>query len=77
MRPGVLSCCERLAATALDAIASDLGDHAICRVTNVSDESQVECTMRDARAAFGSLDIVVNCAAFGVIAPLTELTVEQ
>src|SRR6201993_3775901 len=66
-----------LNATALDAAASDLGDHAIGRVTNVSDESQVEGAMRDARAAFGSLDIVVNCAGFGVLAPLTELTVEQ
>lgn len=66
-----------LNATALNAAASDLGDHAIGRVTNVSDESQVEGAMRDARAAFGSLDIVVNCAAFGVIAPLTELTAEQ
>ena len=66
-----------LNATALNAAASDLGDHAIGRVTNVSDESQVEGAMRDARAAFGSLDIVVNCAGFGVIAPLTELTAEQ
>ena len=66
-----------LNATALDAAASDLGDHAIGRVTNVSDESQVEGAMREARAAFGSLDIVVNCAGFGVIAPLTELTAEQ
>ena len=63
--------------TALDVAARDLGDHAIGRVTNVSDESQVEGAMRDARAAFGSLDIVVNCAGFGVIAPLTELTAEQ
>jgi NAD(P)-dependent dehydrogenase (short-subunit alcohol dehydrogenase family) len=62
---------------ALDAAASELGDHAIGRVTNVSDEGQVEGVMRDARAAFGSLDIVVNCAGFGVIAPLTELTAEQ
>jgi NAD(P)-dependent dehydrogenase (short-subunit alcohol dehydrogenase family) len=66
-----------LNATALDAAASDLGDHAIGRVTNVSDESQVEGAMREARAAFGSLDIVVNCSGFGVIAPLTELTAEQ
>jgi len=66
-----------LNATVLDAAAGDLGDHAIGRVTNVSDESQVEGAMRDARNAFGSLDIVVNCAGFGVIAPLTELTAEQ
>jgi NAD(P)-dependent dehydrogenase (short-subunit alcohol dehydrogenase family) len=63
--------------TALDVAARDLGDHAIGRVTNVSDESQVEGAMREARAAFGSLDIVGNCAGFGVIAPLTELTAEQ
>jgi NAD(P)-dependent dehydrogenase (short-subunit alcohol dehydrogenase family) len=30
--------------------------------------------MREARHAFGSLDIVVNCAGFGAIMPLTELT---
>jgi len=66
-----------LNATVLDAAAGNLGDHAIGRVTNVSDESQVEGAMRDARNAFGSLDIVVNCAGFGVIAPLTELTAEQ
>jgi NAD(P)-dependent dehydrogenase (short-subunit alcohol dehydrogenase family) len=66
-----------LNAKALNAAARDLGDHAIGRVTNVSDEREVEGAMREARGAFGSLDIVVNCAGFGVIAPLTELTVEQ
>ena len=30
--------------------------------------------MRDVRNTFGSLDIVVNCAGFGAIAPLTELS---
>jgi NAD(P)-dependent dehydrogenase (short-subunit alcohol dehydrogenase family) len=60
-------------AKALDEAARELGDHAIGRVTDVSDESQVEAALRQARAAFGSLDIVVNCAGFGVIMPLTEL----
>ena len=50
------------------------GERAIGRVTDVSDESQVEGAMRAAREAFGSLDIVVNCAGFGAIAPLTELS---
>ncbi len=63
-----------LNAKALDAAARELGDRAIGRVTDVSDESQVEGAMRAARDAFGSLDIVVNCAGFGAIAPLTELT---
>src|SRR6201987_514258 len=62
---------------ALDATARELGDRAIGRVTDVSDEIQVESAMRAARAAFGSLDVVVNCAGFGAIAPLTELSGEK
>jgi NAD(P)-dependent dehydrogenase (short-subunit alcohol dehydrogenase family) len=66
-----------LNAEALDAAARGLGDHAIGRVTDVSDESQVEGAMGAVRDPFGSLDIVVNCAGFGAIAPLTELTAEK
>ena len=66
-----------LQAKALDTVASELGDRAIGRVTDVSDESQVEGALREARDAFGSLDTVVNCAGFGVIAPLTELTADK
>ena len=62
---------------ALDAAARELGDRAIGRVTDVSDESQVEAAMRAAREAFGSLDIVVNCAGFGAIMPLIELPDEK
>ena len=61
-------------AEAVYAAASELGDRAIGRVTNVADETQVDSAMRDARNTFGSLDIVVNCAGFGAIAPLTELS---
>jgi NAD(P)-dependent dehydrogenase (short-subunit alcohol dehydrogenase family) len=66
-----------LNAKALDDVANQLGDGAFGRVTDVSDESQVEGAMRDARNAFGSLDIVVNCAGFGAITPLTDLTGEK
>jgi NAD(P)-dependent dehydrogenase (short-subunit alcohol dehydrogenase family) len=66
-----------LNAKGLDAAARDLGNRALGRVTDVSDESQVEGAMRNARDAFGSLDIVVNCAGFGVIAPLTDLTADK
>jgi NAD(P)-dependent dehydrogenase (short-subunit alcohol dehydrogenase family) len=66
-----------LNAEAINAVASELGDRAIGRVTDVSDESQVEGAMRDARNAFGLLLIVVNCAGFGVIAPLTELSIDK
>src|SRR5215470_2673876 len=68
---GVLLC--DLNGKALDGAARELGDRAIGRVTDVSDESQVEGALRHALAAFGSLDIVVNCAGFGVIMPLAEL----
>jgi NAD(P)-dependent dehydrogenase (short-subunit alcohol dehydrogenase family) len=68
--------CDRNA-VALDAAARNLGRRAIGRVTDVSKESEVEAAMRAAREAFGSLDIVVNCAGFGAVAPLTELSDEQ
>ena len=62
---------------ALDAAQCELGHRARGRVAAVSDEAQVEGAMREARAAFGSVAIVVNCAGFGAIAPLTELTDEK
>ena len=42
-----------LNAEALDAAARELGNHAIGRVTDVSDESQVEGAMRAAREHSG------------------------
>jgi NAD(P)-dependent dehydrogenase (short-subunit alcohol dehydrogenase family) len=72
---GVVLC--DLNAKALDEAAQELGERAIGRVTDVSDETQVEAAMRAARDAFGSLDIVVNCAGFGAITPLTELTAQK
>ena len=62
---------------ALDVAAREMGDRAIGRVTDVSDENQVEAAMREAGTVFGSLDIVVNCAGFGAIMPLTELPGEK
>jgi NAD(P)-dependent dehydrogenase (short-subunit alcohol dehydrogenase family) len=66
-----------LNAKALDDVTRELGDRARGRVTDVSDEIQVEGAMREAREIFGSLDVVVNCAGFGVISPLTELSGEK
>ena len=66
-----------LNAKALHEAAGELGDRAVGRVTDVSDENEVEGAMRAARDAFGSLDIVVNCAGFGAIMPLTELPGEK
>lgn len=58
----------------VEAVAKKFGDHGIARVTDVSDEAQVESAMHAAYDAFGSLDIVVNCAGFGAISPLVDLT---
>src|SRR6201987_4771341 len=66
-----------LNAQAIETVVTELGARARGRVTDVTDESQVEGAMREAREAFGSLDIVVNCAGFGAIAPLTELSAEK
>jgi NAD(P)-dependent dehydrogenase (short-subunit alcohol dehydrogenase family) len=66
-----------LNAKGVNAASRELGNRALGRVTDISDESQVKGATRNARDAFGSLDIVVNCAGFGVIAPLTELTADQ
>jgi NAD(P)-dependent dehydrogenase (short-subunit alcohol dehydrogenase family) len=66
-----------LNAKALDDTARELGERAIGRVTDVSNESQVEAAIRQARTAFGSIDIVVNCAGFGVIMPLIDLPAEK
>lgn len=62
---------------ALDDGVHELGHRAIGRVTDVSDESQVEAAILAASDAFGAVDIVVNCAGFGAIAPLTELSAEK
>jgi NAD(P)-dependent dehydrogenase (short-subunit alcohol dehydrogenase family) len=61
----------------LEIVTRELGERAIGRVTDVSDENQVEAAMRAARETFGSLDIVVNCAGFGAIMPLIELPGEK
>jgi NAD(P)-dependent dehydrogenase (short-subunit alcohol dehydrogenase family) len=60
-------------ANGLCAVARELGDLAIGRVTDVSDENRLEAAMRAAREAFGSVEIVVNCAGFVAIIPPTEL----
>lgn len=68
--------CDR-DASALTVAVRSLGERALGRVTDVSDEGQVEGAMRAAREAFGSLDIVVNNAGFRDITPLIELPDEK
>jgi len=64
-------------ANAVEAAARELGRGAVAWVADVSNEAQVEQALGAARRAFGSLDIVVNCAGFGAIVPITELTSAQ
>ncbi|MBY3233435.1 SDR family oxidoreductase [Rhizobium laguerreae] len=66
-----------LNAKALDEATRELGDCAVGRVVDVSMEDQVERALRTAHDTFGSLDVVVNCAGFGAITPITELTAEK
>ncbi|MBY5832513.1 SDR family oxidoreductase [Rhizobium ruizarguesonis] len=66
-----------LNAKALDEVTQELGDRAIGCLTDVSNEVEVQGAMITALDNFGSLDIVVNCAGFGAITPLTELTAEK
>ncbi len=68
--------CDRNA-EAVEAAARELGERAIGHPSDVSDERQVEGAIRAARDAFGRVDVVVNCAGFGAIVPLTELTAEK
>ena len=74
---GVVLC--DLNAGALDAAARGLDGHAVGGVTErVGREPGRRRDARGTRLRFGSLDIVVNCAGFGVIiAPLTEVTAEK
>jgi NAD(P)-dependent dehydrogenase (short-subunit alcohol dehydrogenase family) len=64
-------------AQALAAAAAELGPRARARMMDVSSEAQVESALGYARRSFGALDIVVNCAGFGAISPITELTGEK
>jgi NAD(P)-dependent dehydrogenase (short-subunit alcohol dehydrogenase family) len=59
---------------AVEVLAHQLSDRAIGRFTDLADERQVAAALHAARAAFGTVDIVVNCAGFGAMAPLNELT---
>jgi NADP-dependent 3-hydroxy acid dehydrogenase YdfG len=54
---------------AVEVFTRQLGDRAVGRVTDASDERQVAAALRAARAAFGVLDIVVHCAGVGAMAP--------
>lgn len=57
--------------------ADELGDACATAVTDVTDEAAVERLVATAVDAFGRLDLGVNCAGVGGLAPITDLAVEQ
>ncbi|MBU0517041.1 MAG: 3-hydroxyacyl-CoA dehydrogenase [Proteobacteria bacterium] len=52
------------------AVAGELGDRAIFRRTDVTDEAQVAAAMDEAVRAFDRIDVAVNCAGIGIPAKI-------
>jgi 3-oxoacyl-[acyl-carrier protein] reductase len=63
-------------AQALDELARDLGETALCVAADVADDAQVAEAVRRADEAFGGLDIVVNSAGIDGPVPLEDLDPE-
>jgi 3-hydroxybutyrate dehydrogenase len=63
--------------TEVDAIAGEAGAGAIALTADVADPASVKAMFRDARAALGDIDILVNAAGVAPSAPLVRTTDEQ
>ena len=75
----VLESGDRLAATArdtkrLDDLVKKYGDRVRAVPLDVTDESAAQAAVQTAVAAFGRLDVVVNNAGYGDIAPFEQLS---
>ncbi len=78
----VLAADDRLAATArdprrLDDLIQKYGDRVRTAPLDVADEDAAKAAVQTAVAAFGRLDIVVNNAGYGDIAPFEQLTSDR
>ena len=78
----VLESGDRLVATArdprrLDDLVSKFGERVRAVSLDVADESAAQAIVQVALDAFGRLDVVVNNAGFGDIAPFEQLSAER
>jgi NAD(P)-dependent dehydrogenase (short-subunit alcohol dehydrogenase family) len=78
----VLESGDRLVATArdtkrLDDLVQKYGDRVRAVPLDVTDESAAQAAVQTAVAAFGRLDVVVNNAGYGDIAPFEQLSAER
>ena len=78
----VLAAGDRLVATArdprrLDDLVQKYGDQVRTAALDVTDESAAQAAVQAAAAAFGRLDVVVNNAGYGDIAPFEQLSSER
>ena len=63
----------------LGSVATSIGDRSRVLVvpTDVGDERQVQGMVEHTAKQFGTIDILVNSAGFGIFKPITELSVEE
>lgn len=78
----VLAAGDRLVATArdprrLEDLVQKYGDQVRTVALDVTDESAAQAAVQAAVAAFGRLDVVVNNAGYGDIAPFEQLSSER
>ena len=77
----VLETGDRLVATArnpesLNDLVAIGGDHAIALPLDVTDEAAAERAVREAVERFGGLDVVVNNAGYGDVAPIEDTSLD-
>src|SRR5881275_2012170 len=78
----VLAAGDRLVATArdprrLEDLVQKYDDQVRTAALDVTDESAAQAAVQAAAAAFGRLDVVVNNAGYGDIAPFEQLSAER